>query len=342
MRRSHFEARLAERFALVDASIADGVITSGELVRHSDQRRFPVRASIPRFVEDDGYGASFGLQWHRFRTTQLDSVSGRPLSFNRFWNDTQWKPKPLFGREVLECGSGAGRFTEVLLDAGARVVSFDLTSAVDANWENNRDKGDLFLVQADLDDLPFAPASFPYVFCFGVLQHTPDPLRAFRSLLAMVAPGGELVLDHYLRTRWPTPWSTPKYLWRPLTTRMDPELLLRVVRAYIPWYLPFDTVLRRVPRLGPLLLALLPVPCWNYTRSGLSREQRREWAVLDTFDALSAAYDQPKTLEEVKALVHDLDNEIETVTYGANGVVARIRRRSSLGASPASPAGGGA
>jgi SAM-dependent methyltransferase len=39
----------------------------------------------------------------------------------------------LAGKHVLEAGCGAGRFTEVLLKAGAYVTSIDLSSAVEAN-----------------------------------------------------------------------------------------------------------------------------------------------------------------------------------------------------------------
>jgi 2-polyprenyl-3-methyl-5-hydroxy-6-metoxy-1,4-benzoquinol methylase len=42
----------------------------------------------------------------------------------------------LDGLDVLECGCGAGRFTEVLLAQGATVTSIDMTEAVEANQTN--------------------------------------------------------------------------------------------------------------------------------------------------------------------------------------------------------------
>jgi hypothetical protein len=57
-----------------------------------------------------------------------------------------------------------------------------------------------------------------------------------------------------------------------------------------------STAAGRVPGLGRVLQRAIPVA--NYTgRLSLSSEQLREWAVLDTFDWLSAAYDQPQTPE---------------------------------------------
>ena len=40
------------------------------------------------------------------------------------------------GLKIIEAGSGAGRFTEVLLKHGAIVYSFDLSNAV-SNFANN-------------------------------------------------------------------------------------------------------------------------------------------------------------------------------------------------------------
>jgi 2-polyprenyl-3-methyl-5-hydroxy-6-metoxy-1,4-benzoquinol methylase len=37
----------------------------------------------------------------------------------------------LAGKQVLECGCGAGRFTEILLAEGAQVTFIDLSEAVD-------------------------------------------------------------------------------------------------------------------------------------------------------------------------------------------------------------------
>jgi hypothetical protein len=108
---------------------------------------------------------------------------------------------------------------------------------------------------------------------------------------------------------------------------MRPETLLRIVKFYIPLYLPLDTRIRMIPRIGSLLVALIPIPCWNYLGIGLTREQRRDWAILDTFDALGAAYDQPKTLQEVREMVASPENAETEVCHGGNGVVANVSRR---------------
>jgi SAM-dependent methyltransferase len=248
------------------------------------------------------------------------------LSANRFWTCTRWQPGDLNGKVVLEAGSGAGRFTEILLAAGANVVSFDYSSAVDANFANNQNDR-LFLFQGDLYNIPLQKTQFDYVFCYGVLQHTPDAPKAFRVLLDFLKPGGKFSMDHYQKIRKPSPWSTPKYFWRPITRRMNPQTLLKIVQFYIPIWLPLDTAIKRIPRFGRKIAALVPIPCWNYLDQGLSDAERKEWAIMDTFDALAPAYDTPRTREEIAAWGKLPTLEDVNVFIGGNGVVINGKKR---------------
>lgn len=281
------------------------------------------RDGIPRFVADDGYAESFGEQWKRWRLVQLDSVTGKPISRRRLFEGTGW-PERLDGATVLEVGCGAGRFTEVLLDAGAEVWALDASSAVDAARENLGEHDRLHLAQADLFDLPFAEGSFDYVLCYGVLQHTPDPRRAF---LTVCRYGGTIAADVYRRQPFVDRWSA-KTLWRPLTRRLPRETLRRVVEWYVPRWLPVDTRLARVPKVGRFLTAA--VPCWNYTGLlPLSRDELVAWAVLDTFDALSPRYDEPQTLGAVESWVREAGLVDASVRYGGNGILVNGRQPGS-------------
>ena len=269
-----------------------------ELVSATGER-FPVVRGIARFVSDEGYSKSFGEQWNHWRRVQLDSVTGKSLTRERFFSGTGW-PDRMDGERILEAGCGAGRFTEVLLSAGAEVWSVDASEAIDVAAENAGANEHFHAAQADLFALPFPPASFDRVFCFGVLQHTPEPRRAFLSLIEHVRPGGPIATDVYRRADYVDRWSA-KWLWRPLTTRLSRDRLRRIVEWYVPQWLPIDTRLARVPKVGRFLTAV--VPCWNYTGLlDLDDEELRTWAVLDTFDALSPRYDRPQTMESVRAV----------------------------------------
>ena len=267
------------------------------------------------------YADSFGEQWNRYRRVQLDSVTGKPLSRERFFAGTGW-PERLDGERVLEVGCGAGRFTEVLVSTGAEVVAVDATSAVEACRETVGDAATI--VRADLFDLPFPEESFDRVFCYGVLQHTPDPRAAFLTIVRYARPGGLVAADVYRKPEYVDRWSS-KYLWRPLTTRLPRRWLRGLVEWYVPRWLPVDTRLARVPKAGRFLTAV--VPCWNYTGLlPLSRDELKAWAVLDTFDALSPRFDRPQTLDAVRewcaaAGLVDVD-----VRPGGNGILLNGRR----------------
>jgi SAM-dependent methyltransferase len=267
------------------------------------------------------YAESFGEQWNRYRLVQLDSVTGKPISRERFFKGTRW-PERLDGERVLEVGCGAGRFTEVLVSTGADVVAVDASSAVEACRATVGDRATV--LQADLFALPFPQESFDRVFCYGVLQHTPDPRAAFLTIVRYAKRGGWIAADVYRKPEYVDRWSS-KYLWRPLTTRLPQDLLRRVVEWYVPKWLPVDRRLARVPKLGRFLTAI--VPCWNYTGLlPLTRDELQAWAVLDTYDALAPRYDFPQTLESVREWCEAAELVDVDVRPGGNGILINARR----------------
>lgn len=281
----------AGRLALEDARAVGERIESGGLTCASGAHRYPIRNFIPRFVAGSNYADNFGFQWNKFRQTQLDSHSGQPISANRFWLSTGWRPEEIAGQYLLDAGCGAGRFAEVALRAGAKVIALDYSSAVDACYANLRHHANLQVVQGDIYALPFARAAFACVYSLGVLQNTPDVGRALAALPPMVRPGGRLCVDCYgLRIGT---LLHAKYLFRPVTKRMPPQSLFRVLQALVPVLLPTSQALGSVPAIGRFLKRIIPVV--NYTGMyPLNGRQLREWALLDTFDMLGPKYDKPQ------------------------------------------------
>ncbi|OGV72779.1 MAG: hypothetical protein A3K19_28280 [Lentisphaerae bacterium RIFOXYB12_FULL_65_16] len=324
MRQKHYANYLATDYRLETGEevTQDGetAVKSGRLVPLKNGCPVPIRDFIPRFAANAEYVRSFSFQWDRFDATQLDSCTGRQDSWDDLFKWTNWTPDLLEGKTVLEAGSGPGRYTEVLLKAGAEVVSFDLSDAVDANYRRHNHQR-LFLLQADIHDLPLRRDSFDFVFCFGVLQHTPNPGAAFASLLTYLKPGGRFSMDVYAKRRLPAPWYFPKYAWRPLTTRMNRDLLLSILRFYIPLWLPVDTLLKRIPFFGFYLTGILPIPCFNHVGKGWDYRKRVEWGLLDTFDALATRYDFPQTLTDVEGWCQSPAVATAEVLPGRNGIV---------------------
>ena len=293
----------------------DERIRSGWLVSDGGEYRYPIRNFIPRFVAESNYADNFGMQWNKFRKTQLDSYSGHPISANRFWNATGCRPDVLAGQWVLDAGCGAGRFTEVTLQAGAKVVALDYSSAVDACYANLKHHPNLHVVQGDIYALPFPKESFPFVYSLGVLQHTPDVARAFAALPPMVAKGGgRLCVDFYQKS-----WKSallPKYWLRPMTKHMPKARLLENLKVVVPKLLPLSRLLSRVPVLGSGLKQLVPVA--NYVGIlPLSERQHLEWALLDTFDMFSPEFDNPQTEITVRRWLEDAGlDQIEVFKAG--------------------------
>jgi hypothetical protein len=133
-----------------------------------------------------------------------------------------------------------------------------------------------------------------------------------------------IAADVYRRAPYVDRWSA-KTLWRPLTKRIPRDTLRRLVEWYVSRWLPVDTRLARVPKLGRFLTAV--VPCWNYTGLlPLDEHELRAWAVLDTFDALSPRYDSPQTIETVRAWVDEAGLVDAAVREGGNGILINARR----------------
>lgn len=265
---------------------------------------FPIIGGIPRFCEVENYSASFGRQWNKFQATQIDGegVDGEP-SRVRFFAETGWSSDELAGLDVLEVGSGAGRFSRVVLEAtNANLFSVDYSTAVEANWRNNGTIApDRFhLSQASIYELPFEEDRFDKIFCLGVLQHTPDFEQSVRSLVGKARPGGEIVVDFYaIRGFWT--WLNAKYLLRPLTKRMDPGKLLALIDRNADRLIGASRLLQR-SGLGVLRRFLPVVDIYGTLPPGLSRDQLREWVVLDTFDMFSPAFDNPKRIKAVASM----------------------------------------
>jgi 2-polyprenyl-3-methyl-5-hydroxy-6-metoxy-1,4-benzoquinol methylase/uncharacterized protein YbaR (Trm112 family) len=313
-------SRLSLRETVPDAS---GRVESGVLACGTCRERYPIVGYVPRFVPAHNYASGFGFQWKSHARTQLDSVTGLPISEQRFYDTTRW-PRSLAGKTILEVGSGAGRFTEIMVRTGATVVSIDYSAAVEANFANNGQRENLLIAQADVYHLPTPKRSFDFVACLGVIQHTPDPAAAFRHLVDQLTPGGRIALDVY-RKRSGLARLTMTHRWvRPLTRRMAPERLYRLTSAYVRTMWPLTKVLRRIPRIGRKLNWMLGVGDYG-GKLDLPDAMLREWAVLDSFDMLSPAYEFPQTLAAVEQWLERAGLQEREVMPGHNGIEARGR-----------------
>ena len=96
----------------------------------------------------------------------------------------------------------------------------------------------------------------------------------------------------------------------------------------MPKWLPIDTKLASVPcnraqacRRYPLLELHGPSP--------VKSEEIKQWAILDTFDALAPKYDKPQTFDEVRGWFQQAGLSNVRVERGSNGIVGNATKPNS-------------
>ena len=286
----------------------------------------PVVDRVPRFVESSNYAAAFGLQWKHFSKTQLDSDTGTTISKSRLTRCVGGSLDVLLGKSVLEVGCGSGRFTEVMLAAGAKVFACDLSEAVEANYEICHGAENYFVCQADLRELPVEPHSFDVVVCIGVIQHTPSPEETICKLSSYLKPGGLLVIDHY------APGYSQNFLQRNLRrilirlpASVAKPLALMLARLLLPMHRLSWTNGRGSGRYRRFLLKHSPLVDYYDAYRELGTARLSQWSVLDTHDTLTDYYKHLRTTEQISEILKSCGLVDIEVTYGGNGVEARAK-----------------
>lgn len=275
-------------------------------------RKFPEVRGVLRFVAADSYADSFSYQWQRYARTQLDH-SGRSLSEQDFIKKTGFTPEELRGKLVLDVGCGMGRFAEVATRWGARVIGIDLSAAAEVAARNLADR-DFVAMQADVFELPFAPGSFDFIYSIGVLHHTPDCEKAFKSLPQYLKPGGSIAVWLYSGYN---KWYRFSDQYRKLTHRISIRRLHGVLRLIVPFFYWLDRGLRAVPLVGRTLASLV------HHVFPVNRHPDPEVRVLDTLDWYSPKYQSKHTYEEVFRWFENCGLEAMSVTEIPIGVRGR-------------------
>jgi SAM-dependent methyltransferase len=175
------------------------------------QRRYPIRAGVPRFVEQKQLEAdqretvdAFSEKWARvpaYAHEEATKAARERLYFERFGFTAGDPDVARFlegARHVLEAGTGTGVDTDLLArNCRGLVFGVDISDAIDVAYRRFRGNPRIGLLQADIGRLPFRPDSFDVISCDQVLHHTPDPVGNFRRLAALLRPGGRMLLYVY-------------------------------------------------------------------------------------------------------------------------------------------------
>ena len=313
---------------LLDETTDGDEIVTGQLVCNRCARHWPIERGIPRFAGPaEDYATAFGWQWRRWRAVQIDHLNGHRFSEQRLLADSGWARDWFAGRVILDAGCGAGRFSDVMGELGARVVAVDLSAAIDACRETcARHDGRVQCLQASIYALPLRKSAFDAVHCAGVIQHTPDPARTMTALPVHLRPGGRLAYNFYEQS-WSRRLQLVKYALRVVTPHLAPGVLLALCRTLVALFFPFTLMLSRV-RFVRYITRFVPICATHWP--GLSVAEQYTWTLLDTFDWYNPRYEQA---QDHRAVARLLAGAGLADVFAAPGI-ARARRPESAASGP--------
>ena len=240
--------------------------------------------------KEDSYTKNFGKQWRNYNKVQIDSFNNFKISKNFLKKIIFSEIEYLKGKNILEIGCGAGRFTEYLAPLSNICVSTDLSSSIYYNVAKN--SKNLFLVKADFLKLN-SKKKFDVVICRGVLQHTPNPLQSILKLYEFIDKKGIVFFDIYSMPK--IGFLHPKYFfWRPLIKKFftyeNFEIFLKKnikILLYIKRKIKYVF-------FNSNFISDIFIPVWDYKdKLILNEKQLEDWAILDTLDGIYAKYDNP-------------------------------------------------
>jgi SAM-dependent methyltransferase len=285
---------------LLEGAEATGDVETGELVCTGCDRRWPVRAGIPRLVPPDlveqqhKTASAFGWQWQHFVDMHAE--------FEAQFLDWVHPLEPSFfrGKRVLDAGCGIGRHAYHAASYGAQeVVALDLSGAVETARQNLERFDNVDVVQGDLLRLPFRTAAqgggFDLVYSIGVLHHLPDPHEGFRALVDHVRPGGTIAVWVYGHENNGFVRNVVEPL-RRISTRIPPPVLRGLAW---PLALGFHAAAKGVyrPLHGTAAGRVLPLDDYMNSVADFSFHQNHT-IVFDQLVAPTAAYIKRTELEQ--------------------------------------------
>ncbi len=277
---------------------------------------FPIVGSVPRMLPNSmAQFPEFVSKWkaklekeNGFKSTRTQSELDREYQQVVRHFQSQWKYwgrlKRSFGRDIdasvnyllwtmappgankeffdnklmLDAGCGHGKFLIGLSQMRAQSVGIDITRAIDLCQDLVGDQANVHLVQGDVIHPPFTEGVFDYVYSSGVIHHTPDTRKAFKSLAKLPHKDGVYSVWVYpFRQKW---WELTQGSIRAVTTRMPPRLLKAL--SYVP------VPLLSVPKLRA------------YSGTNLSNSSWEECAQV-VFDFYGPKYQTHHSEEQIQA-----------------------------------------
>ncbi len=296
-----------------EKEIREGILTCEEC-----RKQYKIVHGVPRFVSSDNYVGNFGYQWNMHRLTQLDDSNSK-ISENTLKTKTSLASEDVKDKLLLDAGCGMGRFSDVVSRWGGEVVGVDLSTAVDAAYQNLGQRDNVNIIQANIYALPFKEETFDIIFSIGVLMTTPDCKKAFMQLPKLLKQNGKVVIWIYSKHAYSGIDSKVRFLYRKVTKNLPFRILYFICHIMVI----ISTVIKR-GALGRLFHYLLPGIIYHAIPN-TSSQKKYKWRVLDTFDFYSPKYVSTHSYPEVYSWFRESQlGNIDLINYDLS--ISGVRR----------------
>lgn len=296
----------------LDNAVSDGSeIISGSLRCRACDADYPIVDGLPVILRDDRQTRrtreAFERQWIWQKAGYFEDtiIYGQPedeelADFKSAFSLSAFGD--LTGKVVLDAGCGSGRLTRSIGKEArdSQVVGIDSSGSARVAYNRCRDLDNVHIIQCDLAQSPFRPGSFDYVWCEGVIHHTPDSKQSFERLDGLLSAGGMLYI-----------WVYPNYKRSPY--RLARDILWR------SYAMP--------PQAVYFVSWSLSLPLWASLKclrlAGIvKRERGLRTLVFQFFDNLSPEFQHRHSKEEVRGWF-DLHEYREVRFIGDIGAVGK-------------------
>ena len=139
-------------------------------------------------------------QWYLRQILNSEAESQKPRAINERPIELAFLFQALSGlrpASVLDVGPGTSPLPAVLHGCGCHVIAID-------NWPSGMSNRYWHVIDEDIRSPTGLRADFDFISCISVIEHIHDAAAAFRSMIALLKPGGHLVLT--------MPYNETKYV----------------------------------------------------------------------------------------------------------------------------------